>query len=53
MTSIKERFESIKEQFVVLFGSEIKDIRLEETGESNNSEYHLTLSFLIPNKVVS
>ena len=53
MTPIKETLEHIKGQFVDLFGSDIKDIRLEEIDESNNSEYNITLSFLIPNKGIS
>ena len=53
MTEIKKTFEQVKGQFTDLFGSDIKDIRLEEINESNNSEYNMTLSFLIPNKGIS
>ena len=53
MTPLKETFENIKGQFIDLFGSDIKDIRLEEIDESNNSQYNMTLSFLIPNKGIS
>ena len=53
MTPKKETLEHIKGQFLDLFGSDIKDIRLEEIDEGNNSEYNITLSFLIPNKGIS
>ena len=51
MVTVKESVEQIKGRFVDLFGSDVTDIRLEEIYEnSNNNEYYLTLSFLIPNK---
>jgi hypothetical protein len=50
MVSVKESVEQIREQFLDLFGSDLTDIRLEEFNESNNDEYYLTVSFLIPNR---
>jgi len=50
MVTVKESVEQIKGRFIDLFGSDVKDIRLEEIYDDNkNNEYYLTLSFLIPN----
>jgi hypothetical protein len=53
MVSVKESVEKIKGEFPDLFGSDVTDVRLEEINESNNSEYYLTVSFLVPNKNIS
>ena len=53
MVSVKESIEKIKGEFLDLFGSDVTDIRLEEINESNNNEYYLTVSFLVPNKNIS
>jgi hypothetical protein len=53
MISVKESVEKIKEEFPELFGPDVTDIRLEELNESNNNEYYLTVSFLVPNKNIS
>jgi len=50
MLSIKESVEQIKTQFSDLFGNDVTDVRLEEINGSNDDEYFLTVSFLIPNK---
>jgi hypothetical protein len=50
MISVKESFERIKIYFLDVFGTDITDIRLEEIREGTDEEYHLTVSFLIPNK---
>jgi hypothetical protein len=50
MLSVKESVEQIREQFLDLFGSDLTDIRLEEINGSNNDEYCLTVSFLVPNR---
>ncbi|MDR2028757.1 MAG: hypothetical protein LBP93_04380 [Treponema sp.] len=53
MVSVKESVERIKGEFPSLFGSDVTDIRLEEINESNGNEYHLTVSFLVPNRNIS
>jgi hypothetical protein len=53
MLSVKESVEKIKGEFPELFGPDVSDIRLEEINESNNNEYSLTVSFLVPNKNIS
>ena len=50
MISVKESLEQIKGRFLDVFGSDITDVRLEEIKEGTADEYHLTVSFLIPNK---
>ena len=50
MISVKESLEQIKGQFSDVFGTDVTDIRLEEIKEGTADEYHLTVSFLVPNK---
>ena len=50
MLSIKESIEQVKTQFFDLLGDDITDVRLEEINGCTDNEYHLTVSFLIPNK---
>jgi hypothetical protein len=50
MVSVKESVEQIKKQFLDIFGSDLTDLRLEEINGSNDDEYYLTVSFLIPNR---
>jgi len=52
MLTFKQVIEKIREQFYELFGSDITDVRLEEIDQSDDENYNLTLSFLIPNKNV-
>ncbi|WP_027390293.1 hypothetical protein [Chrysiogenes arsenatis] len=50
MLTVKEAVDTIKKQFKDLFGSDITDIRLEEIEPDAGDQYHLTISFLVPNK---
>jgi hypothetical protein len=52
MISVKESFEQIKRHLLDVFGTDVTDVRLEEIREGTADEYHLTVSFLIPNKNV-
>jgi len=49
MLSVKEAMENVRTEFTELFGKNIADIRLEEIKQTSK-EYHLTVSFLIPDE---
>jgi hypothetical protein len=49
MLSVQDAMKNVRTEFTDLFGKSISDIRLEEI-EQTAKEYHLTVSFLIPDE---